>query len=363
MPSEASACSYTSDWAFTRVGLARLVVELVEPRRRPLRPLPHQVEPRPRRASARPLDDLVGQSHDLRGRPVVALQPHHHGLGEAAAEVEQRLRRGARERVDGLVRVADHGQVVAATEPRVEHALLQRRHVLVLVHDEAAVAVAELLGDLRVVLQRGRGVQQQVVEVEQHRLVLELLVGRVELHDLLGRRRDVARGTRGGERVVLRGQQRGLGPLDLAGEVAQRVGLGRQAQAGGGAGDDADLLVDELPPGAADDPRPEVAQLAGGGGVERHGLRAVHVERAQPGAHLPRGALGERDGEDLRGGDVAALAQVGDAVGDRARLAGAGAREHADRAARCFHRCALFRIKTLEQRVHARQSRRWPMRG
>ena len=48
-----------------------------------------------------------------------------------------------------------------------EHPLLQRRDVLVLVDDKAAVAVAELLGHRGVVFDRGRGVQQQIVEVEQ----------------------------------------------------------------------------------------------------------------------------------------------------------------------------------------------------
>ncbi len=112
-------------------------------------------------------DHLVGQRHHLRGGPVVAFQPHHGGVGEAPREVQQIARGGAGERVDGLVGVTDHRQVVALTEPRVEHPLLQRGDVLVFVDDEAAVAVAELLGHRRVVLDRGGRVQQQVVEIEQ----------------------------------------------------------------------------------------------------------------------------------------------------------------------------------------------------
>ncbi len=120
-----------------------------------------------RHPAARGGDDPVGQRHHLRGGPVVAFQPHHRGVGKAPREVEQIARRGAGERVDGLVGVADDGQVVAVAEPGVEHPLLQRGDVLILVDDEAAVAVAELLGHRSVVLDRGGGVQQQIVEVQQ----------------------------------------------------------------------------------------------------------------------------------------------------------------------------------------------------
>ena len=74
---------------------------------------------------------------------------------------------GAGEGVDRLIRVADDGEVVAPAEPRVEDALLQGGDVLVLVDDEAAVALPELLGDVAVLLERRGGVQEQVVEVEQ----------------------------------------------------------------------------------------------------------------------------------------------------------------------------------------------------
>ena len=112
-------------------------------------------------------DDAIGQRHHLRGGPVVALEAHHCGVGKAPREVQQILRRGAGERIDGLVGVADDGEIVAVTQPRVQHALLQRGDVLIFVDHEAAVPVAELLGDRRVVLDGGGGMQQQIVEVQQ----------------------------------------------------------------------------------------------------------------------------------------------------------------------------------------------------
>ena len=314
-------------------GLGGLVVVLLEPRVRPRRQLPDQLQARARDPPARGSDQRVRRRDDLRGGAVVARQAHHGGVGEPAREVEQVPRVGAGEGVDRLVRVADDRQVVAAAEPGVEHPLLQRRDVLVLVDDEAAVAVAELLGDAAVLLQGRRGVQQQVVEVEQLGAVLELLVTGVDGGDLLGGTRDVAAQPGDDRRVVAGRDQARLGPLDLAGEVAQRRGVGARASAGRGLADEPQLALQELPLLAADDLRPEVAQLAQRGGVERARLHPGDAQHAQAGAHLPRCAGGERDGEDLPRSDVAGADQVGDPPGDGAGLAGAGPREHAHRPA------------------------------
>ena len=110
-------------------------------------------------------DDPVGQVRDLRRGAVVALQLDHRGVVVGAGEIQQVFRRGAGKRVDGLVGVAHHGEIVALAQPRVEHPLLQRGDVLVLVHDEGAVLVAELVGDRRGVFQSPGEVEQQVVEV------------------------------------------------------------------------------------------------------------------------------------------------------------------------------------------------------
>ena len=190
MPASVSASSYTSDWALIRystaisaAGVPDSMSFLIVWRRAaasatssgcsakdgfgPGVTLTDEVQLAARHPAARRGDDPVGQRHHLRGGAVVALQPHHGGLREAPGEVQQELRGGAGERVDGLVGIADDREVVTLAEPGVEHPLLQRGDVLVLVDDEAAVAVPELLGDRRVVLDRRRGVQQQVVEIEQ----------------------------------------------------------------------------------------------------------------------------------------------------------------------------------------------------
>ncbi len=72
-------------------------------------------------------------------------------------------------------------------------------------------------------------------------------------------------------------------------------------------------------------------------GILSEELGAEAVERAEPdplagcelghaAQHFVSGLVGEREGQDLRGGD-AAFEQMGDAVGDDAGLAAAGAGE------------------------------------
>src|SRR5262249_30284710 len=61
--------------------------------------------------------------------------------------------------------------------------------------------------------------------------------------------------------------------------------------------------------------------------------------------HLAGRTLGEGDRQHLPGGDVSARDQLGDPVRDGARLAGSGAREHADRSARSQHGFTLFVIQ------------------
>ena len=228
------------------------------------RALPLEAQPRPGGAPPGRPDDGVRRRDDLRGGAVVAHEAHDRRLGEDAREVEQVGRAGAGERVDRLVGVADHGEVVAPAEPGPQQAVLGRGDVLELVDHEAAVALVELVGHLRVLLERRGRVEQQVVEVELLGAVLERLVGLVDLRDLLDRARDVAGGPAGRLRVVVRGHERGLGPLDLAGEVAQRLAGGRRPGALGGLPDER-AACPRAPPTAPRRPRAARSSAAGAG--------------------------------------------------------------------------------------------------
>src|SRR3989454_3922629 len=70
-----------------------------------------------------------------------------------------------------------------------------------------------------------------------------------------------------------------------------------------------------------------------------------------PPRHLARGLVGERDGEDVPRMHTAHAEEPRDPVGDDARLAAAGAREHEDRPVVRRDGVALRRIQLGEKRV------------
>ena len=202
--------------------------------------------------------------------------------------------------------------------------------------------------------------QQQVVEVEQGNSIatgLERLVGRVHRGNLCGVQRNITGRGRDRVGILLGRDQRGLGPLDLTGHVADVVGAELQAGAGGPTCDDGELGLQQLPTGVADDPRPEIPQLPVRGGVKCHrlhrtdaGLR-VGSQCPQPGPHFAGRTLGEGHRQDLTRGDVSGRDELGDAVGDRPGLTGPRAGQNADRPAGSQHGLALFVIEVGNQGV------------
>jgi hypothetical protein len=205
---------------------------------------------------------------------------------------------------------------------------------------------ADLLGDVGVVLHGPHRRAQEVLEVDHALGALGLLVGREDLGDpgrLEGR---VAGRLGGGDLVLVRLDEARLGPLDLGRQVTGRGAVGAHAGPGGGQGDQPGLALHQLRQGAAgQQPGREEAHLPQGGRVERAGLDALDTEPDQPGAQLGGGPRGERHGEHVPGGDVAGEDPVGDAVGDRARLAGTGAGQDADRTGRGRHRRPLLLVE------------------
>ncbi len=240
------------------------------------------------------------------------------------------MRRGrAGEAVDRLVGIAHHAQVVAAAEPGVEQALLQRRDVLVLVHHEVAVARADLLRDVAVLLQRAGHDHQQVGEVDDAGPALGLLELLVDARHGVRGHRDVTAGRAcplgiGGGRG-----EHGLRPVDLGREVAHLGAVDPQPQPRGAVADEPDRVVQDVGHRAAEHARGEVLQLAQRRGVEGAGLHAVRAEIAQPGAQLAGRARGEGDGQQLAGRHRAGAHLVGDAVRDRPGLARARAGQDA----------------------------------
>ncbi len=261
------------------------------------------------------------------------------------------VRGGPGEGVDRLAGVPHDAQAVPLAEPQVEEPLLERADVLVLVDHEVLVLAADLVGDVVAVLEDADREQQDVLEVHRRAVALELLVHRVDLADFGRVPGGVADGLGDGGRVV-RGDGLGdLRPLDLARHVAQFVAVQPDPAARGRLGDQLDLAVQQPWHVAADRLGPEVLELAQGGGVEGAGLDPAGAELAQPAPHLARGAVGEGDGQHAGGLENARAHPVRDAVGDRARLARAGACQHAHRAVQGGRHFALLGVEPVEHRV------------
>ena len=307
-------------------------------------------------AGRRLADELVGQADHLGRGPVVALELDHLGVAVAVGEAQQVLGVGAGEGVDGLVRVADHAHLGPATEPGVEQPLLQRVDVLVLVDDEVPVLGADLAGDVPVLLDGVGGDQQQVLEVQRPVAGLGLLVALVDRGHRSGVEGQVAAGGSSAGRVVVGGGQRRLGPLDLAGQVAQAGAVGGEPVAGGRAGDDPQLVLDELGHRAAEHPGREVAQLAHRRRVEGAGLHPADAQRRQPPAQLPRGARGEGHREHLLGHVLPQVDAVGDPVRDGAGLARPGAGEDAHRPPHRLRGGPLLLVQPGQDGVRSRRA-------
>ena len=84
--------------------------------------------------------------------------------------------------------------------------------------------------------------------------------------------------------------------------------------------------------------------------VPSHGMPSTTLadDLADAVLHLARRLVGEGDGEDLAGPGAAEAEDVGDAHGEHAGLAGAGAGQHQHRAVERLDRLALLRIEPGE---------------
>ena len=79
-----------------------------------------------------------------------------------------------------------------------------------------------------------------------------------------------------------------------------------------------------------------------------HAFHHAADQLANAGLHLARRLVGESDGEDLRGPGASQAQNMADAGGEHARLAGAGTRQHQERAVKRLDRLALLGVERVE---------------
>ena len=269
-------------------------------------------------------DDVVGRFENGVGRAVVLLERDRLRLGEIDLEVEDVADVRGPEAVDRLVGVADGEDVAVHACEQLQQPVLRMVRVLVLVDEHVAEGVLPALEGLGEALQHVHGQHQHVVEVDRVRPEQATLVQLVDVRDGLVVEGGDARA------VLLRPDQLVLRVRDLrvdpAWDEPLRVALELlQAQL-----DQAHLvgLVVDGEVRAVAELRRLAAEDAAAGGVEREDpepARGRAEEVVEPAAHLARGLVGKGDREDLGRPDPVRRDQVGDAVGEDARLARPGA--------------------------------------
>ena len=295
-------------------------------------------------------DQRVRRRQDhLRGA-VVLLQLDHGGVDVVLLEVEDVGDVGAAEAVDRLRVVADDREVAVLGGEQLEPAVLGVVGVLVLVDEHPAERVRVAVADLLEQLEQVDRAEQQVVEVHRVGAVQLALVALVDVGDgLLEERADELAVVLRGAELVLR-----VGDLDL--HRPRREPLGVDVEVVQALLDQPPLVgrvVDRELARVAEPVRVR-AQHARAGGVERHHphrARRAADEQLDPVAHLLRRLVRERDGEDLVRPCLARAQQVGDPVGEHARLARAGAGQDEQGPGARGHGLALGRVEPLQERV------------
>ena len=337
-------------------------------------------------------DQPMARREDRREGAVVASQDDVADARVALRELEDVADRGAAERVDGLIVVADDRDVVVAFREQRHEFRLRPVRVLELVDEDVAEPVLDLLARGRRLAQQPQRKVDLVAEIDEPGRVQQLLVARVRAGQLLLAGREVSGHVRSGP-IRLRGRVSGRGDRRL-----RRLGRDREPIRVREIVRRIDVLVlaaAEEPGERREEPRGiaeravavqfEVEQVFA---QEDHGLRArqhAHV-RGQPQfereladdaipegmeggdravrvavrhelidaqLHLVRGLVREREGENLRWLRAMRRDQPRDAAGDDLRLARPGAGDHEHRALAVRDGAPLFHVEPAEERIHA----------
>ncbi len=272
-------------------------------------------------------DDVVGGAQYGAGGAVVLLQLDHLQRRKILRQALEVVQRGAAPAVDGLVVVADGGEVRARAHQQLEQLVLGGVGVLVFVDQHMAELRLPARAHLGLALQQQQRQADQIIEIHalvgsQPLLVLGHDEGDLALRFVLGL----------GQR--LRGIEAGVfpaadGPLPVA--RRDRIGAGAAVFEQRGhvvAVENRELgLEAQRRAVLAQQPHPERMK-----GADQHLLRGAASQRAGALAHFGGGLVGEGDGGDaLRGQPV--LDQARDLVRDHARLARTGPGQHQARAA------------------------------
>ena len=328
-------------------------------------------------------EDAVGEGEDLGSRAVVGLDAVDDGAGVAVGKREDVFDVGSAPRVNALRIVADgHYAVVRADE--IDDLGLDDVGILILVDEDVAETVDEVLAG-------GRGFLEEFEPVFEQVVVVEDVGGAFGLGVFFGEERDAF-----DDGFVLGVETRdGLGKREL-GVARHREQRVQRARLGVG------LVLEKSAVGRLDGVAQDAFGLLGVEdrkrareadrfAVHAKGAMADAVKRAAPETsrleagelvnaveHFLGGLVGEGEQEDFTGAD-ALREEVGDAVGEGAGLAGTGAGEDEERAGLGGDGVILFvvegraevdgrdtgegvRERCVEGKIHVGGTR-WPQEG
>ena len=248
-------------------------------------------------------DDGVGRLQDIAGGAVVLLQANDPGVLVLTLEGEDVFNGGATEPVDGLVVVTHHADVLPSSRQKPGQEVLEVVGVLILVDEDVAELPLVELPDVLVLLEEADGVEDDVVKVQSSGRPELLLVGQVDVGDLLETEVPLGPAL---VHVLRRQEHLVLGPGNVAQDGSGLEGL---------------LVHVQLLQALLDDPEGVVGVVDGEGGgkaqlldVPPQDAHAGRVEGGRPdvvgigtnggfqtGFQFPGGLVGEGDGDDLPG--------------------------------------------------------------
>ena len=261
-------------------------------------------------------DEVRCRAEDVSGRAIVAFESDHGGAGKILLEAENVVDLGAAPAIDRLVVVADAADVPPALGEEPQPEILRDIGVLVLVDQHVAEALLIVGEHVGMLAEDPERFEKKVAEIGGVENLQTLLIGLIELPPA-----SIGEGACVGLRHVLRRQPAVLPGVDPSGELSRRPALLVDPFGLDDLLHQADLVV-----GVEDR---EIGLQSDQFGMAPEELRADRVEGAEPlhalddtadevadaVLHLPRGLVGEGDGEDFPRLGAVGGEQMGDPGG------------------------------------------------
>ena len=313
-------------------------------------------------------DHRARRSEDMRGRPIILLQPHNLRAGKILLEAQDVVDLRSAPAIDRLVVIPHAANIIVPLRQQPQPQILRHVGVLILVHQDVAEPVVVVGEHFLVLGEDADRVQQQVAEIDRVQRRQPVLVELVQLLAFAFRKLP-----RLARRQFLRPDRTVLPAVDQAGEIARRPPLLVDAFRFEDLLDQPQLVI-RIQHSEA---RLQLRQLR----MPPQDLRGDGVECTKPPqplalvpdqferalAHLPRGLVREGDHEHLARPCLPLRQDMRHPRRQHARLAGPRAREHEQWPLRRHHSIALFGVQTLQvvgirTGVSLRPGRRRPLR-